>query len=105
MRQRVRLFTCATLLVLMGGVASQSASARPIELPTFQVGGETFTGALKVAVGTDATMVFLWSDQDGDLRTSHASYTSGKLTLKSRADAYDGSRDVDKLTLACVPPG
>jgi hypothetical protein len=38
------------------------------------------------------------------LRGAPGDYAAGKLALVSRASLYDGSSDVDKLKLTCVPP-
>jgi cysteine-rich repeat protein len=54
----IRSLALALLLVVLAHV--DGATARPIEVPAFVVGPDAEVAGLRVAVGTDGTMVFAW---------------------------------------------
>jgi cysteine-rich repeat protein len=76
------------MLAVCGGVAS--AVARPFEVPTFPVDPAAEVARLRVAVGTDGTMVFAW--QAGTALWSQHFSQSGTALAAPVAIVADGAQ-------------
>src|SRR5262249_2943531 len=65
-------------LAFVALLVPRSVAARPLEIATFPVGPDAYTGNLQVATGTDGTMVFEWADVP-DFRTQLYSQSGAPL--------------------------